>query len=84
MKTVTLYGTGACPYCHQAEILLTKKNVAIEKIRIDQVDSERDIMIARSGKRSVPQLFVGDHHIGGFDALVALEQQGELDRLLNS
>lgn len=82
MKTVTLYGTGVCPFCTQAENFLKAKGVSINKIRIDQRPDEQSIMMARSGRRTVPQLFVDEHHIGGFDDLIALDRQGQLGSLL--
>ncbi len=82
MKTVTLYSTATCPWCVQAESLLNRIGAPVEKIRVDQSAEERDTMIARSGQRTVPQIFIGDRHVGGFSELHALEQQGELAGLL--
>lgn len=84
MQSITLYSTGTCPYCLQAELLLKKKGAQIDKIRIDQFEHERDTMIERSGRRTVPQIFVGEHHIGGFDDLLQLERQGKLSPLLQA
>ena len=83
MKTVTLYSTGTCPWCVQAENLLNRIGAPVEKIRVDQSAEQRDTMIARSGQRTVPQIFIGDRHVGGFSELHALEQQGALSPLLH-
>lgn len=82
MNHVTVYSTGACPWCVQAENLLKRVGAPIEKIRVDQAPDQLDTMIQRSNRRTVPQIFVGDVHIGGFSDLVAAEQSGELQRLL--
>jgi glutaredoxin 3 len=83
MKTVTLYSTATCPWCVQAENLLNRLGAPVEKIRVDQSAEQRDLMIARSGQRTVPQIFIGDRHVGGFSELHALEQQGALSPLLH-
>lgn len=81
--TITMYSTAVCPYCVRAEALLTRKGVAIsEKIRVDLDPERRDEMIARTGRRTVPQIFIGDYHVGGCDELVALDREGKLDPLL--
>ena len=78
-----MYSTGICPYCIQAERLLTAKGVAdIEKIRVDLQPEQRDLMIAKTGRRTVPQIYIGDTHVGGFDDLAALDRAGGLDPLL--
>jgi glutaredoxin 3 len=82
MAKVIIYSSASCSYCVRAKMLLDQKKVAYEEIRIDLDDQKRDEMIARSGRRTVPQIFIDDQHIGGFDDLWALEQRGELDRLL--
>ena len=79
---ITLYGNGWCPYCQRARALLTKKGLAFSDINLDDDDKLRDQMIARSGRSSVPQIFIGEHHVGGCDDLYALEERGELDRLI--
>jgi glutaredoxin 3 len=80
---VLMYATGVCPYCVRAEQLLRRKGVAeIEKIRIDLDPSQRDHMIAITGLRTVPQIFIGDTHVGGCDDLYALDHAGKLDNLL--
>ena len=83
MNTVTLYSTGTCPWCVQAENLLNRLGAPVEKIRVDQSPAQLDAMIARSGQRTVPQIFIGDRHVGGFSELHALEQQGGLSPLLH-
>jgi glutaredoxin 3 len=78
-----MYSTGVCPYCVQAERLLGAKGVTgIEKIRIDLDPVRRDEMMQRSGRRTVPQIWIGDVHVGGYDDLVALDRAGKLDPLL--
>ncbi|HEX5276306.1 MAG TPA: glutaredoxin 3 [Fluviicoccus sp.] len=83
MKTVTLYSTSTCPWCVQAENLLNRIGAPVEKIRVDQSAAQLDTMIARSGRRTVPQIFIGERHVGGFSELHALEQQGALSPLLH-
>ena len=78
-----MYSTGVCPYCQRAEALLKARGVSsIEKIRVDLEPARRDEMIARTGRRTVPQIFIGETHVGGFDDLSALDQDGRLLRLL--
>jgi glutaredoxin 3 len=84
MATVRMYSTGVCPYCVMAEKLLASKGVAIEKIRIDLDTEKRGEMMQLTGRRSVPQIFVGETHVGGYDDLAALDQAGKLDELLRS
>ena len=80
---VVMYSSGVCPYCTMAERLLTAKGVdLIEKIRIDLDPQQRAEMMAKTGRRTVPQIYIGDTHVGGFDDLAALEQGGKLDALL--
>jgi glutaredoxin 3 len=80
---VTMYSTAVCPYCVQAERLLKNKGVAeIEKIRVDLQPEQRDAMIEKTGRRTVPQIYIGDTHVGGFDDLSALDRAGGLDKLL--
>lgn len=84
MNTVTMYSKLTCPYCVQAEQLLQRKGVSnLTKIRVDEIPAELETMIARTGRRSVPQIFIGDTHVGGFDDLAALNLEGKLDTLLN-
>lgn len=84
MSTVIMYCTAVCPYCVMAERLLQGKGVAVEKIRVDTDPARRAEMMTRSGRRTVPQIFVGDTHVGGFDDLSALDRAGKLDALLKS
>jgi glutaredoxin 3 len=82
--TVTMYSTLVCPYCQRAEMLLKSKGVTeITKIRIDEAPEKRDEMIAKTSRRTVPQIFIGDTHVGGFDDLAALDRAGGLEPLLN-
>ncbi|MGE5712757.1 MAG: glutaredoxin 3 [Betaproteobacteria bacterium] len=83
MAQVLMYSTAVCPYCQRAEALLKARGVTeIEKVRIDLDPSRRDEMIARTGRRTVPQIFVGATHVGGFDDLSALDREGKLTPLL--
>ncbi|THF62441.1 glutaredoxin 3 [Pseudothauera nasutitermitis] len=78
-----MYATGVCPYCVRAEALLKRKGIeAIDKIRIDLDPSRRDEMMQLTGLRTVPQIFIGDYHVGGCDDLYALDREGRLDPLL--
>jgi glutaredoxin 3 len=78
-----MYSTRVCPYCVMAEKLLQKKGVAqLEKILIDVDPAQRETMMARTGRRTVPQIYIGDHHVGGYDDLSALDRAGKLDALL--
>ena len=80
---VLMYCTASCPYCQRAEHLLRARGVdAIEKIRIDVEPQRRDEMIQRTGRRTVPQIYIGESHVGGFDDLSALDVAGELAPLL--
>ncbi|NLR73789.1 MULTISPECIES: glutaredoxin 3 [Leeia] len=83
MKTVTMYHTSTCPYCVQAEQLLKRHGVAqITKINIEADDALRSQMQTRTGRRTVPQIFIEDLHVGGFDDLSVLAQQKQLPALL--
>ena len=83
MAKVLMYSTGVCPYCIQAERLLKAKGVAsIDKIRVDLQPEQRAEMMAKTGRRTVPQIYIGDTHVGGFDDLAALDRAGGLDSLL--
>ena len=83
MPQVLMYSTAVCPFCQRADALLKARGVTeIEKIRIDLDPSRRDEMIARTGRRTVPQIFVGPTHVGGFDDLSALDREGRLTTLL--
>lgn len=81
-QKVTIYTSAVCPYCHWAKDLLHKKSVEYEEVRIDLEEGQAEVMVQRSGRMSVPQIFVGDHHVGGYDDLAALDRKGELDSLL--
>jgi glutaredoxin 3 len=79
---VTVYVADWCPYCSRAKNLLAQKNVAFNEINVDDEPKFREEMIARSNRRTVPQIFIGEKHVGGCDDLFALEESGELDRLI--
>ena len=79
---ITMYASGWCPYCERARSLMTKKGLVVSEIDVDEDAQSREEMTARSGKRTVPQIFIGDKHIGGCDDLVALDASGQLDRLI--
>jgi len=83
MKKVTIYTSEICPYCIMAKELLKKKNVDLDELSIDTNPEYIDEAIKKSGgRKTVPQIFVDDYHIGGYDDLSALEDKGELDPLL--
>ena len=84
MADVTLYSTGWCPFCVRAKQLLNSKNVAFEDTDVDREPQQRAVMMQRGGARTVPQIFINDHAIGGCDELFALERAGELDALLGA
>jgi glutaredoxin 3 len=80
---VLIYCTASCPYCQAADRLLARKGVAgIERVRVDLEPARRGEMEKKSGRRTVPQIWIGGRHIGGSDELYDLEQSGELDQLL--
>ena len=79
---VLMYATAACPFCQSAERLLAAKGVTIEKIRVDLEPERRAEMTKKSGRQTVPQIWIGERHIGGCDDLYALERKGALDPLL--
>lgn len=83
MPKVVMYSTAVCPYCVRAEQLLVQKGVTeIEKVRVDLDPARREEMMARTGRRTVPQIYIGDTHVGGCDDLYALDREGRLDPLL--
>jgi len=83
MPKVIMYTTGFCPYCKMAESLLRSKGVQeIEKIRIDLEPSQRIEMMGKTGRRTVPQIYIGERHVGGYDDLTQLDRKGELEILL--
>ncbi len=85
MPAIKMYTTGVCPYCTRAEQFLHAKGVAqIEKIRIDTDPSARTEMMESTGRRTVPQIFIGTTHVGGYDDLVALDKSGGLQPLLDA
>ena len=84
MQTVKIYTTGTCPYCIQAKQLLKARGVTeVDEIRVDMVPAERQVMMSLTGRRTVPQIFIGQTHVGGCDDLVALDAKGGLLALLN-
>lgn len=85
MNTVKIYTTGTCPYCISAKQLLAKRGVtALNEIRVDLTPGEREKMMQITNRRTVPQIFIGDTHVGGCDDLVALDNRGGLLPLLNA
>ncbi len=83
MARVLMYCTAACPYCQAADRLLARKGVHdVERVRVDLDPARRAEMVERSGRRTVPQIWIGDRHVGGSDDLHDLEHNGELDQLL--
>jgi glutaredoxin 3 len=84
MAKVLMYSTGVCPFCLMAERLLRAKGVDVEKVRVDLEPERRQEMMARTGRRTVPQIYVGERHVGGYDDLAALDRAGGLDPLLSA
>ena len=82
MPEIVMYGTRFCPYCVRARMLLDKKNITYTYIPVDEQKEQRAVMVNRSQRTSVPQIFIDDYHVGGCDELFALESQGELDQRL--
>ena len=83
MKPVRIYTTRSCPYCVRAKRLLERKKVPYQEIDVSWDDAEREKLIRSTGRRTVPQIFIGERHVGGSDDLHALEERGELDGLLH-
>jgi glutaredoxin 3 len=82
MPKIEIYTTAVCPYCVNAKTFLKQKGLAYEEIRVDTDPAQRDAMLARSaGRRTVPQIFIGDVHVGGYDDLVAADRAGRLREL---
>jgi glutaredoxin 3 len=77
-----MYSTRMCPYCRMAEALLARKGVQPQKIMVDESPTERDAMVQRTGRKTVPQIYIGATHVGGYIELAELDHQGELDELL--
>ena len=85
MAKVMMYSTGVCPYCRMAERLLESKGVKdMEKVRVDLMPERRKEMMEKTGRRTVPQIYIGATHVGGFDDLAALDEAGGLDPLLKT
>ena len=83
MAKIRMYSTAVCPFCLRAEMLLNSKGVTeIERIRVDLDSRQREEMMNKTGRRTVPQIYIGDTHVGGFEELAALEHAGKLDSLL--
>ena len=83
MAKITMYSSGVCPFCQMAERLLRSKGIAaIDKIRVDLEPERRVEMMEKTGRRTVPQIYIGETHVGGFDDLAALDRGGRLDELL--
>lgn len=81
-REIVMYSTGWCPYCERARALLQRKGLPFREIKVDEDPAERQAMLARSGgRRTVPQIFIGEHHVGGFDELYSLDKAGGLDEL---
>ena len=85
MTEITMYTARGCGYCRSAEQLLSRKGInQFNRIEIDLDSNELETMIRRTGRRTVPQIYIGDRHVGGFDELTALDRSGQLDELLRS
>jgi glutaredoxin 3 len=84
MARVRMYTTAVCPFCQMAERLLQGKGAEIDKVRVDLDPAERTAMMEKTGRRTVPQIYIGETHVGGYDDLAALDRAGKLDSLLAS
>lgn len=82
MTKVTLFTTSTCPYCRNAKALLASKNITYKELNVERDMNLRREMMTLSGRRTVPQIFIGDHHVGGFDDLAKLDREGKLMALL--
>ena len=82
MANITIYSSDYCPYCSRAKQLLSMKDAAFNEIKVDGSNKLRQEMMAKSGQRTVPQIWIGDTHVGGCDDLFALERSSKLDALL--
>jgi len=82
MKKIMMYTTRWCPFCVMAKRLLAAKGVTYEEIAVDGNDALRHEIMSKTGRRTVPQIFIGDRHVGGFEDIAALDRQGQLDPLL--
>ena len=83
-KPIVMYSRAACPFCVAARNMFKSKNVNWTEVSLDAESDKRAEMISRTGRKTVPQIFIGDFHVGGFDDLDALEQSGDLERILNA
>jgi glutaredoxin 3 len=81
---ITIYTTPYCPYCHAAKALLKRKGVAFEEIDVQDPDLRQQMMVRSNGRRTVPQIFIGDQHVGGSDDMHELDRRGALDPMLRS
>ncbi|MDD5578895.1 MAG: glutaredoxin 3 [Methylobacter sp.] len=84
MPEILIYSSKFCPYCIMAKRLLDKKGVLYTEIYVDSKPGLREQMVAKTKRRTVPQIYIGDYHVGGFDDLYALDQQKKLDSLLSA
>jgi glutaredoxin 3 len=84
MPSITIYTTPICPYCTMAKRLLAKKGAAFTEIDVSRDDAAREMMMTKSGRRTVPQIWIGERHIGGSDDLHDLDRAGQLDALLKA
>lgn len=84
MAKVLMYSARVCPYCRMAERLLEKKGIQAEKVMVDENPERRAEMTQRAGRTSVPQIFIGETHVGGYTELAGLERTGQLDAMLKS
>jgi glutaredoxin 3 len=85
MQNVLMYTTAICPYCIRAKAILKQRGVEqVQEIRIDADPAQRQVMMTRTGRRTVPQIYIGDTYVGGCDELQALDRQGQLLPLLNA
>lgn len=82
MAKVRMYTTAVCPFCQMAERLLQSKGAEIDKVRIDLDPAQRADMMEKTGRRTVPQIYIGDTHVGGYDDLAALDRAGKLEPML--
>ena len=82
MKKVVIYSTRICPFCVRAKNFFSKKDIPFEDIMVDQDPDQLKIMMDKSQRQSVPQIFIGDYHVGGFDDLIEHDMDGKLDKLL--
>lgn len=82
MPRVKMYGTRTCPYCRMADRLFEKKGVAVEHIQVDELPARREELMRLTGRASVPQIYVDDRHVGGYEELIELDRSGALDALL--